>query len=319
MRAAFLDFGTVSPAGDLDMSRLLRALPGLAVHADTSDQELAARLQGIEILLLNKVEIRRTLIEANPQLRLIALVATGTNNVDVAAARERGVAVCNIREYCTPSLVQHVFAVLLALTHRLRDYDRAVKAGAWERVSQFTFLDYPIRELAGKTLGIVGYGALGRGVARVAEAFEMRVLIAARAGAAAEPGRLPLAALLPQVDVLTLHCPITPQTVNLIGARELALMKPDAVLINTARGRLIDAEALAAALRAGRLGGAGIDVLAEEPPIGGNPLLAPDLGNLIVTPHTAWAALESRQRAVDQLAQNVEAFLRGERRNRVDV
>jgi glycerate dehydrogenase len=319
VRAAFLDYATVSPGGDLDRSRLTAVLPDVVFHAATAASEVAARLQGVEIALLNKVEITRALLESRPQLKLIALTATGTNNVDVAAARGRGVAVCNVRDYCTPSVVQHVFAVLLALTHRLREYDRAVKAGAWAQASQFTLLDYPIRELAGKTLGIVGYGALGRGVARAAEAFDMRVRVANRAGGTPQPDRLPLEALLPLADVLTLHCPITPATVNLIGARELALMKPDAVLINTARGLLVDSAALAAALRAGRIGGAGIDVLAEEPPVGGNPLLAPDLVNLIVTPHTAWAARESRQRALDELALNVEDFLRGGRRNRVDL
>ena len=318
MRSAFLDYATVSPAGDLETAGLTAVLPGLVLHAATPTAQVTARLRGLEIVLLNKVEITGTLIAANPQLRLIALTATGTNNIDLAAARERGVAVCNIRDYCTPSVVQHVFAVLLALTHRIREYDRAVKAGAWARATQFTLLDFPIRELAGRTLGIVGYGALGRGVARVAEVLGMRVVVANRAGGAPLPGRLDLAELLPQVDVLTLHCPITPATVDLIGARELALMKPDAVLINTARGRLVDAAALAAALRAGRIGGAGIDVLAEEPPLAGNPLLAADLGNLIITPHTAWAARESRQRALDELAANVASFLRGGRRGRVE-
>ncbi len=213
--------------------------------------------------------------------------------------------------------MQHVWAVLLALTHHVREYDRALKAGAWERENQFTMLHYPVRELAGRTLGVVGWGNLGRGVARVAEAFGMRVLIANRAGAEPQDGRVPLAELLPQVDVLTLHCPITPATRHLIGAAELALMKQDAVLINTARGALVDATALAAALRAGTLGGAAIDVLDGEPPAPGHPLLAPDLQRLIVTPHTAWAALESRQRALDELAANIRDFLAGGRRGRV--
>jgi glycerate dehydrogenase len=207
--------------------------------------------------------------------------------------------------------------VLLALTRRLREYDRALKAGAWERADGLPLPAFPIRELAGRTLGIVGHGTLGQGVARVALAFGMRVLVANRADSAPQAGRLDLPALLPRVDVLSLHCPLTPSTRHLIGARELALMKPDAVLINTARGGLVDAGALAAALREHRLGGAAIDVLEEEPPVHGNPLLAPDLANLIATPHTAWAAREARQRAIDELAANVEAFLRGERRNRV--
>jgi glycerate dehydrogenase len=317
MRAAFLDYATVDCGGDLDPGRLRRALPELTLHDGTPAGLIGERLAGQAVAILNKVELTGELIAASPALRLVVLTATGTNNVDLEAARARGVAVCNIRDYCTASVVQHVFAVLLALTHRLHDYDRALKAGAWERASQFTLLDFPVRELAGRTLGIVGYGTLGRAVGRVAEAFGMRVLVANRAGGPPEPGRLELAALLPLVDVLTLHCPITPATRNLIGAPELARMKPDAVLVNTARGALVDAAALAAALRAGRLGGAAIDVLAEEPPVHGNPLLAPDLGTLIVTPHTAWAARESRQRALDEVAANVEDFLRGGRRNRV--
>jgi len=317
MRGVFLDYATVSIGADLDPGRLRRALPDLTIHDLTQASQVRGRLEGQQVALINKVELTSELIAASPALRLIALVATGTNNVDLDTARARGVAVCNIRDYCTASVVQHVFAVLLALTHRLRDYDRALKAGAWESATHFTMLDFPVRELAGRTLGIVGYGALGQGVARVAESFGMRVLIANRPGGPREPGRLDLEALLPLADVLTLHCPITPATRNMIGARELALMKADAILINTARGALIEAAALAAALRAGRLGGAGIDVLAEEPPVHGNPLLAPDLGNLIATPHTAWAARESRQRALDEVAANIEDFQRGGQRGRV--
>jgi len=318
MDGAFLDFGSVAEGDELDTGSLRTVLPGFVVHDETADAELVPRLAGKAVAVANKVQFTRAVLEALPGLRLIALTATGVNNVDVAAARERGVAVCNIRDYCTASVVQHVFATLLALTHGLREYDRLLKAGAWERASQFTMLNFPVRELAGLTLGIVGYGTLGRGVARVGEAFGMKVAIANRAGAPREPGRVDLEELLPRVDVLTLHCPITPATRHLIGRAQLARMKRDAVLINTARGGLVDAAALAEALRARRIGGAAIDVLEEEPPLGGNPLLAPDLVNLIATPHTAWAARESRQRAIDEVAENVRAFLAGQRRNRVD-
>jgi glycerate dehydrogenase len=318
MRAVFFDFGSVAEGGDLDPARLRVALPGIEIFDETREAELAPRLAGRAVAIANKVQFSDALMAVSPELKLIALTATGVNNVDLEAARRRGVAVCNIREYCTTSVVQHVFAALLALTHGLREYDRALKAGAWERAAQFTMLSHPIRELAGLTLGIVGYGTLGRGVARVAEAFGMRVLVANRAGGPREPGRLDLAELLPLVDVLTLHCPITPETHHLIGRAQLARMKPGAVLINTARGALVDAAALADALRARRLGGAAIDVLEQEPPVGGNPLLAPDLGNLLATPHTAWAARESRQRAIDEVAENVRDFLSGGRRNRVD-
>jgi glycerate dehydrogenase len=258
------------------------------------------------------------MMAANPQLELIALTATGVDNVDVAAAREFGVGVANLRDYCTPSVAQHVFAVLLALTHRLADYDQFTKRGDWGRSGQFSVFPFPIRELRGRILAIAGYGALGRGVARVAEAFGMRVVVANRPGGERVADRLDLAELLPLADVLSLHCPLTPATRGIIGERELALMKPDSIIINTARGALIDAAALAAALREGRLGGAGIDVLEQEPPVDGNPLLEAGIPNLIVTPHTAWAAREARQRCLDELAANVRAFLRGERRNRVD-
>jgi glycerate dehydrogenase len=316
MRAVFLDLGTVD-AGDLDPRTLEAVLPGVALHRQTAQDEVAARIDGCEIVLLNKSRVTRDMIEANPQLRLIGLTATGVDNVDVAAARERGVAVCNLRDYCTPSVVQHVFATLLALTHKVCEYDAFVKGGGWNEASQFSVFPFPVRELAGRTLGIVGYGCLGRGVARVAAAFDMRVLVANRAGGTAEPGRVSLDELLPQADVLTLHCPLTPDTRGLIGAAQLARMKPDAVLVNTARGALVDAAALAAALRAGRLGGAAIDVLEKEPPVDGNPLLDPAIPNLIVTPHTAWAARESRQRCLDELAANVAAFQRNDRRNRI--
>jgi glycerate dehydrogenase len=318
MRGVFLDFGSVSSGGDLDPAALRAVLPTLEIHDETADTELATRLAGRGVAIANKVPFTRALLAASPELRLIALTATGTNNVELEAARAHGVAVCNIRDYCTASVVQHVFATLLALTHKLREYDRALKAGAWERSSRFTMLNQPVRELAGRTLGIVGFGTLGRAVARVGEAFGMQVLVANRAGGAREPGRVDLDELLPRADVLTLHCPITPATRHLIGRAQLACMKADAILINTARGALIDAAALAEALRAGRLGGAAIDVLEEEPPLGGNPLLAPDLGSLIATPHTAWAAREARQRAIDEVAANVREFLAGGRRNRVD-
>jgi len=317
MRAVFLDFGTVDN-GDLDTQALRQALPGVEIHPRTPQADVAARIAGCEVVLLNKSRITREMLQANPQLRLVALTATGVDNVDVAAARELGVAVTNLRDYCTPSVVQHVFAVLLALTHRLADYHSLASGGGWARAGQFSVFPYPIRELAGRRLGIVGHGALGRGVAQAAAAFGLEVLVANRPGGAREPGRVDLAELLPLVDVLSLHCPLTPATRGLIGERALAAMRPDAILINTARGALVDAAALAAALRAGRLGGAAIDVLEQEPPVDGNPLLEPGIPNLIVTPHVAWAARESRQRCLDELAANVTAFLRGERRNRID-
>ncbi len=317
MRALFLDYATVSFNGDLDPAALRRALSDLELRDHTSQETVAEAAAGAAVILVNKLRITREIMERAPALELIALAATGTNNIDLEAARERGVAVCNLRDYCTASVVQHVFGVLLTLTHRLREYDALVRSGAWQRGGQFCLLDFPIRELAGRRLGIVGFGTLGRGVAHAARAFGMEVLVAGRPGGEHVAGRVDLDELLPQVDVLSLHCPLTPATDGLINRARLQSMKPDAVLINTARGALVDSAALADALRTGRLGGAAIDVLPQEPPVDGNALLAGDIPNLIVTPHIAWAAREARQRCIDEMAANVEDFRRGGRRGRV--
>jgi glycerate dehydrogenase len=317
MKSIFLDYATVSFNGDLDPTALHRAMSDLELRDHTPQDSVADVVEGAAAILVNKLRITREVMEAAPALRLIALAATGTNNIDLEAARERGVAVCNLRDYCTASVVQHVFGMLLTLTQRLREYDALVRSGAWQRGEQFCLLDYPIRELAGRRLGIVGFGTLGRGVAHAARAFGMEVLVANRPGGERVPGRLDLDELLPQVDVLSLHCPLTASTEGLIDRARLGRMKPDAVLVNTARGALVDGEALADALRAGRLGGAAIDVLPQEPPVNGHPLLAGDIPNLIVTPHIAWAAREARQRCIDEMAANVEDFRRGGRRGRV--
>jgi glycerate dehydrogenase len=318
MRAVFLDYATVSFNGDLDPAALRRAMPGLELRDHSTQAEVPEAIAGATIVLLNKLQVTRETMARSPDLKLIVLAATGTNNVDLEAARERNIGVCNLRDYCTASVVQHVLGVMLLLTQKLREYDALVRAGAWQRGDQFCLLDYPIRELAGRRLGIVGHGALGRGVARAAGlALGMEVLVANRPGGARQPGRLDLDDLLPRVDVLSLHCPLTPQTAGMIGTPQLAHMKPDALLVNTARGALVDSQALADALRGGRLGGAAIDVLPQEPPTRGNPLLAPDIPNLIVTPHIAWAAREARQRCLDEMAANVEDYQRGGHRGRV--
>jgi len=294
MTAVFLDFATVGRDG-LDATALRAAAPGLVLHDDTTPDQVAARIAGHEVVLLNKVRMTRALIEGAPALRVIGLTATGTNNIDLEAARGRGVAVRNIRDYCTPSVVQHVLGVLLYLTHRLPQYAREAVDGTWANSATFGLTHHPIRELRGRVLGIV----------------------ADRPGGEPQPGRVPLDALLARADVVSLHCPLTPHTTGMIDARRLALMKPDAVLINTARGALIDPAALADALRAGRLGGAAIDVLPQEPPVDGSPLLDPTLPNLIVTPHMAWAARESRQRSLDELAANIADWRAGGDRGKV--
>jgi len=317
LKAVFLDFGTVS-RGDLDTGSLERATPGIVIHGQTPQADVPARVAGFEAVFANKSRIDRATIAANPQLKLIALTATGVDNVDLAAARDAGVAVCNLRDYCTASVAQHVFALLLALTHRVADYHALVAGGRWQAAGQFSVFPYPIRELQGRIFGIVGYGTLGKAVAEIARAFGMRVEIANRPGGAPSAGRFDLDDMLPRLDVLSLHCPLTDATRGLVGRERLERMKRDAVLINTARGALVDARALADALEAGEVGGAGIDVLEREPPPTDHPLLDPSIPNLIVTPHVAWAAREARQRCLDELALNVESFYAGGRRNRVD-
>ena len=314
--AVFLDLASVD-RGDLDLAALHRSAARWATFPQTPPALTTARIGDAAVVVTNKVVIDRAVMAACPGLRLICVAATGTNNVDLVAARERGIAVCNVTGYATPSVVQHAFALMLALTTRLAEHAAAAQDGRWAASGLFCLLDFPFRELAGKTLGIVGYGELGRGVARVAEAFGMSVLVAQRPGGSPQQGRLPLDELLARSDVVTLHVPLADNTRGLIGERELALMRPDALLIDTARGGIVDEAALIAALRAGRLGGAGVDVLAVEPPRGGSPLLEDPPPNLIVTPHVAWASRESRQRLLDGVALNIRAFSEGRERNRV--
>ena len=311
-----LDLDTLHPS-DLDLSKLMHSLPHWRIFQRTAPDSVAERIRRANVVVSNKAPLDAVALRQTTELRLICIAATGVNNVDLHAATAARIAVCNARRYATPSVVEHVFALILALTRRLEEHNRAVGAGRWGEAGGFCLLDFPVRELAGKTMGIVGFGELGRAVSRVAEAFGMRVLLAQRPGAPPKPGRYPLADLLPQVDILSLHCPLTDQTRKLIDARRLALMKPDALLINTARGGIVDEAALAHALDAGALGGAGIDVLEEEPPAHGSPLLALTLPNLIITPHVAWASREARQRLVDQVAENISAFGRGTPRNLV--
>lgn len=317
MRGVFLDLDTVSRDGDVDLAPLRRALGDLRAFGATPPDQLVPRVADAEVIITNKVKLDTDALTIFPRVRLVCVAATGTNNVDLKTAVARGIAVSNVPAYSTRSVVQQVFTFVLALTQHLHEYEALLQKGTWRRAPQFTLLDYPIRELVGKNFGILGYGDTGRAAARVAAAFGMEVLIAARDATDDRAGRLPLAQLLPQVDVLSIHVPLLPETRNLIGAPELALMKPDALLINCARGGIVDERALAEVLKDGQLGGAGVDVLSEEPPVHGNPLLTPGIPNLIVTPHIAWATLEARQRVVDEMALNIAAFAKGEKRNRV--
>jgi glycerate dehydrogenase len=283
---------------------------------ESDESKTAQRLQGADVVLLNKPKLNRELLLGAADLKLVAVAGTGTNHIDLVAAQERGIGVCNVRAYCTASLVQHVWGLILSLTQHVSEYSGLANSGSWARDAGAA-LSYPIRELQGRIFGVIGWGELGRGSARIAEAFGMQVWIASRRGAPPAAGRVGLDELLRVADIVSLHCPLTDSTRGLIGARELELMKSDTLLINTARGALVDSEALAAALIAGKLGGAGIDVLSQEPPPEGDPLLDSRIPNLLVTPHIAWAAREARQRCIDEMAANIRDFRNGGRRGRV--
>ncbi len=313
MRGVFLDFDTVSVNDDMDTSPMRDVLDiDWRFFGKTRPEEVEQRIEGCDLVVLNKVVLdAATLERAAADLRLVVIAATGTNNVDLDAASRLGVTVCNVRGYGTPSVVQHVYALILALTTQLPRYMQAVAEGRWQTHHQFCILDYPIRELSGLNLGIVGYGTLGRGVADVAPAFGLNVLVCQRPGGARQSGRLPLEELLAQSDILSLHCPLTDDTRNLISRRELQAMKDDAILINTARGGIVNEQDLVDALGAGEIGGAAFDVLTEEPPKDGNVLLDAGLPNLIVTPHIAWASRQARQRVIDIVGTNIKAFLDG--------
>lgn len=309
MRGVFLDRASLD-RDDLDLSGLETCVDDWQNYAVTHDGDISARLKDIDIVVTNKVVLDKSIITMANRLKLICIAATGTNNVDLDAAREAGISVCNVERYATPSVVQHTFALILSLTRRLNEHQQAVTQGDWQRSDQFCLLDYPLRELNGLTLGIIGYGELGRAVAEAAKCFGLNILVAQRPGSnSAETGRVELDTLLRKADIVSLHCPLAENTRNLIGARELGLMKPDALLINTARGGIVDEAALAQAITNGRIGGAGIDVLAEEPPRHGNPLLEVQSPRLLLTPHVAWASREARQRLIDEVVKNIHRFL----------
>ncbi|QBM16015.1 glycerate dehydrogenase [Marinobacter sp. JH2] len=308
MKAVFLDARTLGD--DVDLSPIETVTGGLTCHERTAPEQILGRIRGFDTVLVNKVVLGREHFEACPDLKTIAVVATGLNNIDLQAAKEHGIAVLNVTSYGRSTVAQHTMALILALATRLLDYNRDARNGTWARSEMFCLMDHPIMELEGKTLGILGYGDLGQGVAERAKAFGMEIVLGCRPGqeAGSVDGypRIPLDELLAQADVLSLHCLLTEETRNLIGERELGLMKPTALLINTSRGGLVDESALANALRQGQIAGAGFDVLTEEPPRNGNPLLAEDIPNLIVTPHSAWASREARQRIVGITAKNLE-------------
>ncbi|HJU49361.1 MAG TPA: D-2-hydroxyacid dehydrogenase [Pseudogulbenkiania sp.] len=284
----------------------------------TALEQIVSHAEGAEIVITNKVPFSRDTLQALPALKLLAVAATGVNHIDLEACRERGVAVTNIQHYGDDTVAEHAFMMMLALFRNLPAYQRDVAAGVWQSAPQFCHFGAPIRDLQGATLGIIGSGGIGQALALRARAFGMTVLFGERKGAPrVREGYVDFDTLLTTSDVLSLHCLLTEETRHMIGEEELQRMKPGAVLINTARGGLVDEEALVAALKYGQLGGAGFDVLTVEPPREGNPLLKARLPHLIVTPHVGWASHEAMSRLAGQLAENIEAFVEGRRLRRI--
>ena len=309
-----LDGHTLNP-GDLDWSGLAE-LGALTVHERTPGDAVAARAADAEIVLTNKTPVNAAAIALLPRLRYLGVLATGTNVVDVAAAAARGIVVANVPGYSTAAVAQLVFALTLELAHRTAHHAQTVRDGRWSACADFCYWDFPLVELAGRTLGIVGFGAIGQAVARIGQAFGMRVIAGTRTPReCAGVEFLALDAVFREADVLTLHCPLTPETRGLVNAARLAQMKRGAFLINTGRGPLIVERDLAEALEAGRIAGAGLDVLSAEPPAADNPLLA--ARNCFITPHIAWATRAARERLMREVVENVRAFLAGQPRNRV--
>lgn len=313
MHITVLDSHTANP-GDLNW-KALQQLGSCTFHDRTADADTVSRAQGADIVLTNKTLLSADTIAALPSLKCIGVLATGCNVVDIQAARQRGIPVCNVPEYSTPNVAQAVFALLLELTNRTGHHAQTVREGRWSASQDFCYWDGDLVELAGLTLGIVGYGRIGQAVATVARSFGMKILINRRS-AGSGPESADLQTLLCHSDVVTLHCPLTPQTEQLIDASKLAEMKPTAFLINTSRGGLVNERDLARALNDGRIAGAGLDVLSVEPPSASNPLLTAK--NCIITPHIAWATRNARRRLLEVTAANVRAFQEGRPQNVVN-
>ncbi|MGE5027412.1 MAG: D-2-hydroxyacid dehydrogenase [Betaproteobacteria bacterium] len=287
-------------------------------YTATAPGEIIGRRREDTIAITNKVPLRAEILAQLPRLKLIAEAATGVNNIDVDWCRGHGIAVANIRNYAVHAVPEHVFMMILALRRNLLAYRADLRQGLWQQSDQFCLFTHPVHDIHGSTLGVIGHGVLGQSVAQMAQAFGMTALFAEHKGATAiRPGFAPFDRVLAESDVITLHVPLTEATRNLIGADEFRRMKPSALLINAARGGVVDEVALAEALHARRIAGAGLDVLSVDPLRAGNPLLDTDLPNLIVTPHIAWASREAMQILADQLIENIEAFVRGEPQNLV--
>jgi len=314
-RRVFLDTGTLW-LPEPEFAPLCDLGP-ISLYPHTTPGQLHERIRAAEIVLTNKVRMDAAALDAAPQLKLICVAATGTNNVDLDAARRHGVCVCNVVGYAAESVAQHTITLLLNLVTQMPRYLNETPR-AWPNTAGFCFIEHPVGEVFGMTLGIVGVGHIGRRVATLAAALGMRVLLAERQQATPRPGRTAFSQVLEQADVLSLHCPLTDQTRHLVDATTLARMRPGALLLNTARGGLVDSQALLESLKHGHLGGAGIDTLDTEPPRADHPLLCAGLPNLLVTPHNAWGSLTARRRLILGLAENISAFAAGRPRNVVN-
>lgn len=307
MKIVILEGFAVNP-GDLSWECMNR-LGDVTVYEHTAPEEAAAQIGDAQIVLINKTPVTEELLDACPNLKLVCVQATGYNVVDCEAAKRRGITVCNVPAYSTPAVSQFTFSLLLELCSRVGHHDRLIREGEWEKRGTFTFWDTPQTELAGKTMGIIGYGKIGRAVGTIAKAFGMIVLAYSRSATPGQGDYVTLDKLLAQSDVISLHCPLTSQTQGMINAHTIQKMKDGAILLNTARGQILNEGDVAAALGSGKLRGVAVDVVSEEPISPDNPLLTAP--NCIITPHMAWAPRESRQRVIDCSYQNIHGFLEG--------
>lgn len=319
MKAVFLDYLSLAPE-DLNW-QALESLPIEWFTYDyTTDAEAAERVKGMDIVLSNKVVITRQVMEENPQLKQVIVLATGTNNIDLDAAKELGVPVSNIVSYSTESVVQHTFACLLQLENHIAEYQQTSIDGTWSASPTFTVLDKSFQELAGRTMGIIGYGAIGRRVAEIAKVFGMRVIVAeSRVQQGEQEGRVALTSLLQESDVVSIHAPLSPLTDNLIDTTELQQMKPSAVLLNMGRGGIVNEQALYRALESKTIRAAALDVLTQEPPATDHVFIQQPLDNLLITPHIAWASQQARQELLDQVYAILQGMLDGRAVNRVSA
>ncbi|MBO1518038.1 D-2-hydroxyacid dehydrogenase [Oceanisphaera pacifica] len=315
MKLVFLDQATLPPEAELPRPNFVHQWQG---YEDTHPDQVVSRLLDADIVLVNKVSLTADMLAQLPKLKLIALAATGSDNVDLKACQQAGIAVCNVRDYSKGSVPEHALSLIMALNRNLHAYRHSITQGRWQQSGQFCYFDYPIRDLANQTLGLIGYGTIAKDLEKLAQALGMKVIVAARKGQVPSEGRVSFDELLKQADVISLHCPLNAQTRHLIGTSEFKMMKDEALLINVGRGGLVDEAALLLALKQQLIGGAGFDVVTDEPPAADNPLMqALAYPNFILTPHVAWASLASMQRLAHQLIDNIEAFVAGKEQNRL--